>query len=430
MLPDLIISRYESGGENHIANLLVECFETFSSFGMNGDKWLEYQEIDPGLDLFAAFIAKINDKTIGHVQMVFRNLKIGDSIFLRLACIGNVCVLPEYRQKDVARELLDHVHNQVSNMGLSLAALLVQPGSSAFSLYRKQGYKDVYLFEDVTCELDEIRRMIKPLNESRRIAIRDYLSGDEKFMQEIYNSASNSLVGIQKRDLDYWKRRYVSVLTYDGFFYEPFNPEKVLIAEENGAVCGYCFLSILNDKGYIREIFSLPEKEYAIDYLTVKALEKFASKDVCDVVFLSMLASLHPTFRNITESNTVRISPHDQLMIKIISFSALIKSLEPEIFKRLKDLRPLNIGLRIDCNSFALIVKPDRIALNSNLEGCNPIFSMNEGSFLKLLLGAASADSVIDDASTSIIPSNEYNKTIFRTLFPKKSFYLSPGDVW
>jgi GNAT superfamily N-acetyltransferase len=425
-----MISRYESGDENRIAGLLVECFETFSSFGMNGEKWLEYQDIDPGSGLFAAFVAKFNNKTIGHIQMVFRNLKLGDSIFLRLACVGNVCVLPEYRQKDVARKLLDHVHNQVSSMGLSLAALLAQPGSRAWSLYRKQGYRDVYLLEDVTCELDAIRRMIKPISEYRRVAIRDYLSGDEKTMLDIYNSASNSLVGIQKRDLDYWKRRYVSVLTYDGFFYEPFDPEKVLIAEENGVACGYCFLSILNSKGYIREIFSLPGKEYVIDYLTAKALEKFASKDVREVIFLSMLASLHQTFRNIIKSKIVRISPHDQLMVKIISLSALIESLEPEILERLKDHRPLNIGLRIEANSLALKVEPDGIALDSSIEGCNPIFSMSEGLFLKLLFGAASADAIIDDASIDIIPSNEYSKTIFRSLFPRKSFYLSQGDVW
>ena len=430
MLPGLKISRYESGDESRIASLLVDCFETFSSFGMNGEKWLEYQHTDPGLDLSAAFVARINSKAIGHVQMVFRDLKIGDTNFVRLACIGNVCVLPEYQRNDVARELLDHVHNQVLNMGLPLAALLVQPGSRAWSLYSKQGYRDVYLLEDVTCDLEEIRRMIKPLNESKIIVIRDYLSGDEKSMLEIYNFASSSLVGIQKRDLDYWKRRYISVLTYDGFFYEPFDPEKILIAEENGIICGYCFINILKGKGYIREIFSMPGKEYAIDYLVAKALEKFSSKDVRGVVFLSMLASLHPTFRNILKSSTVRISPHDQFMIKIISLSALIKSLVPEILERLKDMHPLNIGLNIDGNSLALKVESDRIALDSGLEGCNSIFSMNEGSFLKLLFGAASADAVIDDASTTIIPNNEYSKTIFRSLFPRKSFYLSQGDVW
>jgi ribosomal protein S18 acetylase RimI-like enzyme len=425
-----MISRYESGGENHIANLLTECFETFSSFGMNGEKWLEYQIIDPGLNLFAAFVAKFNDKTIGHVQIVFRNLKLGDSIFLRLACIGNVCVLPEYRQKDVARELLDHVHNQVSNMGLCLAALLVQPGSRAWSLYKKQGYRDVYLLEDVTGELGIIMRMVRMHIESNRGTVRDYIIGDEKKMLEIYNSACTSLVGIQKRDLDYWKRRYVSVLTYDGFFYEPFDPEKVLVAEENATICGYCFISIHNGKGYIREIFSLPGKEYVIDYLMERALEKFASRNVREVVFLSMIASLHPSFRKIEKSNTVRITPHDQLMIKIISLSALIKSLELEILARLKDLIPLKIGLRIDGNLLVLKVEPERIALNSNFEGCNSIFSMNEESFLKLLFGAASADAIIDDASTVIIPCNEYSKTIFRSLFPRKSFYLSPGDFW
>mgnify|MGYP000967843854 CR=1 FL=1 len=415
--------------EEDIANLLSLCFESFLLFCIDGEKWLRYQDIDPGFNLKNAFIIKYNYKIIGHLQIVLRHLGLGISTIC-VAGIANVCVLPEYRQHGATIELFERVHTEITDLGLPLAALLVQPGSRAWSLYRKQGYRDVYLLEDVTCELEDIRQLIKPFSESKGIIVRDYLSGDEKSMLKVYHLASNSLVGIQKRDLDYWKRRYVSVLTYDGFFYEPFDPEKILIAEENDIVCGYCLLSILKGKGYIREIFSMPGKEYSIDYLIAKALEKFASKDVREVVFLSMLASLHPMFRKIIKCNTVRISAHDQLMIKIISLTALIKSLELEIMERLKDLIPLKIGLKIDGCSFALKVGPERIALDSSIEGCDPIFSMDEGLFLRLLFGAASADAVIKDASIAIIPRNEYNKTIFRSLFPEKSFYLSPGDVW
>jgi predicted GNAT family N-acyltransferase len=397
---------------------------------MNKEKWLKYQEIDPGFNIFDAFVGEFENKIIGYVQVVYRNLKLGESKFVKCASIGNVCTLPEYRHRGVAMELLNQVHHQIMDSDFPLAALLVQPGSAAWSLYSKQGYKDVYLLEDVSCNPKEMGQMIKPQSDSRNIKIRSYLSGDESYLLDIYISSTCSLVGAQKRDLDYWKRRYVSVLTYDGFFYEHFDPEKVLIAVENGEVCGYCFLSILKGKGYIREIFSLPGKEYVIDYLIAKALEKFASKGVGEVVFLSMLASLYPTFRIIVESNVAHISPHDQLMSKIISLSALIRSLESEILERLKDLCPLNIGLIIDSSSLAIEIKQDGIALDSRLEGCNPIFSMSEESFLKLLFGAASADAVIDDVSTVIVPNDEYSKTIFRSLFPRKSFYLSPGDVW
>lgn len=413
-----------------IANLLTACFQTFSAFGMDGEKWLRYLDIDPGLKLLNAIIARCGSEAIGHIQLVCRDLKIGDDNFIRVACIGNVCVHPEYRKRNVARDLLNHVYHQISGMNLPLAALLVQPGSHAWSLYSKQGYKDVYLLEDVTCELQEIKKMVPSLDESRGIAVRDYMSGDEEALLQIYNFASNSLVGIQKRDLDYWRRRYISVLTYDGFFYEPFDPEKVLVAEDNGLICGYCFLSIQNGKGYIREIFSRAEDEEIIDHLAANAMEKFASRGVRDVVFLNMLASLHPTFGRIAKSEKARISPHDQLMMKIISLPGLINSLKQEILERLKEYIPFNIELKINGCSLVLKLGSDQIILESSADNCDFVISIEEEAFLKLIFGAVSADSVIDDATASIIPLDERHKTIFRKLFPKKSFYLSPGDVW
>jgi hypothetical protein len=328
-------------------------------------------------------------------------------------------------------ELLDHVRNQIADSCFLLSALLTKPKSVAWSLYNKLGYKDVYLLEDIALNLEEIVKVTKPLDlEDCRLVVRNYVYGDEKYMLNIYNAIGDSVVGYQKRDLDYWIRRYVSVMTYDGFFYEPFDPDKILIAEENGVVYGYCFLRIAEDRGYIREIFSKPGEEYAITSLLATALEKFASKGVQEVVFFSMLGSLYPIFKNIINSNKSKIVPHDLFMVKIIDHSGLIKSLEPEILERLKDYNGLTIGLRIGNRSLAFGVEPDRIDLEADFENSDATFSMEEEPFLKLLFGAAFSDEIIEKGRVSIDPDNEYSRTIFRLLFPKKSFYLSPGDMW
>lgn len=430
MLSGLRISRYKSGDENHIASLLIECFGTFASFGMNREIWMKYQEIDPGFNISNAFVAKFKDEIIGHIQVINRNLKLGGSTYVKFASISNVCVLPDYRREGVAIELLNQIHSQIMDPDLHLTSLLVQPNSGAWSLYSKLGYMDVYLLEDITCGLEEIRQMIKPHDSPNKITIRNYLSGDESYMLNIYNSSSSPLVGIQKRDLDYWRRRYVSVLTYDGFFYEPFDPDKVLIAEEDGAVCGYCFLSITKDKGYIREIFATPGKEYAVASLVAAALDKFASRSIREVVFLSMLAPLYQIFKDIIDNSKCKISPHDLFMVKILDLLGLIRSLEQEICERLKYHHPITIGLRIGDKPLALKVEANRIVFGTNLGNCDTIFSMKEETFLKLLFGAVSVDEIICEDKIDIMPNNDYSKTIFRSLFPRKSFYLSQGDVW
>lgn len=430
MALDLEVMRYEKGDEEAIATLLTDSFNTFASFGMDGEKWLNYQQIDPGFDLNGAFVAKFEEKITGHVQLVYRNLKIGESTFISVAGIGNVCVLPEYRHSGIATTILNQVHTYIKEMDLSLAALLVQYESNAWLLYKKLGYHDVYHIEDVICELEELKQMTKMSEGSDNITIRKYVKGDEKKLLEVYNSSMVALAGIQRRDIAYWKKRYIAVLTYDGFFYESFNPDNILIAEEDNTICGYCVLNTFGEKGYIREFFVSPGREDVVNPLITAAIERLCSIGAKEMVFLNSLGTLYETFRNIAECGNVKISPHDQFMVKIMDFSTLMRAMEHTILEKVKDVQPISLLFKVGEKQISVVIEVDKIIFKERFKKYNMCFMLDEESFLKLLFGAISTDELMESGKIVISPNNEQNRKILRLIFPKKTFHICIGDVW
>ena len=430
MLLDLKVMQYEKGDEEGIASLLTEGFNTFASFGMDGEKWLNYQQIDPGFDLNGAFVAKFEEKITGHVQLMYRDLKIGKSTFIRVGGIGNVCVLPEYRHSGIATTILNQVHTHIKRMGLPLAALLVQYESNAWSLYKKLGYHDVYLIEDVICELEELKQMVKVSESSDNITIRKYVKGDEKKLLEIYNSSTVSLAGIQRRDIAYWKKRYISVSTYDGFFYESFNPDNILIAEGDNTICGYCVLNTFGEKGYIREFFVSLGREDVVNTLITAAIERLCSIGAKEVVFLNLLGLIYETFRNIAKCGNVKISPHDQFMVKIMDLYTLMRAMGHVILEKLKDVQPISLLFKVGEKQISVVVELDKIIFKERVKKYDMCFMLDEESFLKLLFGAISADELMESEKIVISPNNEESRKILRLIFPKKTFHICIGDVW
>ena len=133
----LRIRHYKDGDEKEIADVLTKSFDTFRIFGMDGDKWLKYQEIDTGFYLHNAIVIESDDGIVGHAQIICRDLKIGESTFVRVGGVGNICVLPEYRKKGMATMIMNYVQQCVQNLELPISALLVQEKSGMQFYFEK-----------------------------------------------------------------------------------------------------------------------------------------------------------------------------------------------------------------------------------------------------------------------------------------------------
>ena len=427
----LRIRHYKDGDETEIANVLTKSFDTFRIFGMDGGKWLKYQEIDSGFHLHNAIVIESDNTIVGHAQIIYRDLKIGESTFVRVGGVGNICVLPEYRKKGIATIIMNYVHQYAKNLELPISALLVQEKSGAQSLYKKLGYNNILTLNDVCCDTEELKQKTGKSLRSNT-TIKPYHSGDEIGMLEVYHRSGRCLSGIQKRDIEYWRRRYTSVFTYNGFFYESFDPNNVLIARENNTICGYCFVNCIGKTGYIPEFFVLPEREYIIPNLMNLSVNRLSFLGADNVCFLDMLPLKYELFKNIIERIEFRISPHDQFMAKIINLYALMKGLEPEISERLRKKIQSRKVLRLSVNGQEIT-----IMINNGMQLCKERFekydityTFDEECFLKLLFGIISVDKAINGKNVVVSPDSDTSIKILKLIFPKKNFYMCIGDVW
>lgn len=427
----LRIRHYRDGDEKEIANVLTKSFDTFRIFGMDGDKWLKYQEIDPGFQLHNAIVIESDDNIVGHAQIIYRDLKIGKSTFVRVGGVGNVCVLPEYRKKGMATMIMNYVHQCVKNLELPISALLVQEKSGMQSLYKKLGYNNILALNDVCCDTEELKQKTDKSLRPNTI-IEPYHSGDEIGMLEVYHRSGKYLSGIQKRDIEYWRKRYTSVFTYNGFFYESFNPNNVLIARENNTICGYCFVNCIGKTGYIPEFFVLPGCEYIIPNLVNLSVDRLSFFGADNVCFLDLIPSRYEIFKNIIERIEGRISPHDQFMAKIINLYALMKGLEQEISEQLRKKIQSRKVLRLSVNGQDIT-----IMINNGMQLCKERFekydityTFDEECFLKLLFGVISVDKAISGKNIIVSPDSNTSIKILELIFPKKNFYMCIGDVW
>ena len=427
----LRIRHYKDGDEKEIANVLTKSFDTFRIFGMDEDKWLKYQEIDSGFHLHNAIVIESDDNIVGHAQIICRDLKIGESTFIRVGGVGNICVLPEYRKKGIAAMIMNYVHQYTKNLELPISALLVQEKSGARSLYKKLGYNNILAINDVCCDTEELKQKT---GKSLRLntTIKPYRSGDEIGMLEVYHRSGRCLSGIQKRDIEYWRRRYTSVFTYNGFFYESFDPNNVLIARENDAICGYSFVNCTGKTGYIREFFVLPGREGIIPNLVNSSANRLSSIGANNVCFLDLILLKYEIFKNIIESIEVRISPHDQFMARIIDLYTLMKGLEQEISERLRKKIQSGKILRLSVNGqeITIIINNGMQLYKERFEKYDITYTFDEECFLKLLFGVISVDEAINGKNVIVSPDSNTSIKILELIFPKKTFYMCTGDVW
>ncbi|KAF5416606.1 MAG: hypothetical protein C5S48_02515 [Candidatus Methanogaster sp.] len=429
MLPR--IRHYKDGDEKEIANMLTKSFDTFRIFDMDGDKWLKYQEIDSGFYLHNAIIIESDDTIVGHAQIICRDLKIGESTFVRVGGVGNICVLSEYRKKGIATMIMNYVHQCAKNLELPISALLVQEKSGAQSLYKKLGYNNILTLNDICCDTEELKQKTDKSLRSN-ITIKPYRSGDEVGMLEVYHQSGRCLSGIQKRDIEYWRRRYTSVFTYNGFFYESFDPNNVLIARKNNTICGYSFVNCVGKTGYIREFFVLPEQEDSIPNLVNSSVNRLSSLGVNNVCFLDVIALKYEIFKNIIGHIEVRISPHDQFMARIIDLYTLMKGLEPEISERLRKKIQSGKVLQLSVNEqeITIIINNGMQLCKERFEKYDITYTFDEECFLKLLFGVISVDKAMNEKNVSVSPNSNTSIKILELMFPKKNFCMCIGDVW
>ncbi|MEM1557512.1 MAG: GNAT family N-acetyltransferase [Thermoproteota archaeon] len=437
--PGLVYRKYRPGDEEGIVSLLNSSFETFCEYGISKESWLEYGKIDNGFQPENALVAEYEGKIVGHVQMIHRRVKIGNSKYVDIGGVANVSTIPEMRRRGIGTTLVMNAIEHCMKEGLPLSGLFTSYGSVAHRMYKRVGYEDTLLYNVLIGTVEEMKRVKDSCGKARGIIIRHYEEGDEEKLLKIYSEWSSPYTGIVERSLEYWRRRLVERSALHTFFYGSFDPEEVFVATENGEVTGYAYVTICKRKkvplrppevALVRELVFKPGCLKSLINLVDAIMDFFISEDVklCEVA-----APLDETY--LTIFKYFKQMPQVVFMTHIPLIYKLFEELKNELENRLSTIPIIEEGTVIEFETpygnIKFSIYGGEINLYPEEEPTVKIF-FDSNSFTKIIFGIKTISDLITEDMVRIHTTQYIGRIIsmLQVLFPKKVWFMSPIDHW
>ncbi|MBO3839962.1 MAG: GNAT family N-acetyltransferase [Thermoproteota archaeon] len=437
--PGIVFRKYRPGDEEGIASLLHSSFESFREYGINKEVWLEYGKIDSGFRPENALVAEYEGKVVGHVQVIYRRVKIGDNCYVDMGGIANVSTMPEMRRRGIGTTLLLNAIDQCVKKGIPLSGLFTSYGSTAHRMYKRVGYEDTFLCEALVGTVDEMKRVKDNCGEAKSVVIRHYEDGDEDKMLRTYLEWGKSYTGLVERSIEYWRRKLVERSAIHTFFYGDFDPEEVFIAVENGEVTGYAYTTLCKKKkvpfrppeeGIIRELVFKPGCLKSLISLVDAIMDFFISEDVKLCEIASPLEDVY-----LTVFKPLRKMPQGMFMTHIPLIHKLFEELKSELENRLS-LTPLLGGkivmeFETPYGSIRLGVHGGEVNIPVDEEPTVRIF-FDSNSFTRMVFGVETISDLITGNMVRIHTTQYIGRvvSIVQALFPRRIWFMSPIDHW
>lgn len=93
------------------------------------------------------FVAEIDGRIVGQFVLEYRDLHLGEGIYIRTAAIIGVCTDPDYRKRGVATTLLSAGLEFAKNDGAACSGLFTAINGPAQRVYSKLGFLDIETFQ-------------------------------------------------------------------------------------------------------------------------------------------------------------------------------------------------------------------------------------------------------------------------------------------
>jgi ribosomal protein S18 acetylase RimI-like enzyme len=104
------------------------------------------------------FVAELDGKIVGQLVLEYKDLHLGEGVYVKTAAITGVCTDPDYRKKGVATTLLRVGLEFAKDNGVACSGLFTAISGPAQRLYSKLGFLDIETFQ-VQSQLVDFRFM-------------------------------------------------------------------------------------------------------------------------------------------------------------------------------------------------------------------------------------------------------------------------------
>lgn len=174
-----VVRNYQKGDEVHLAKLFSECFGPTTPRLLM--QWYRRQKVLPEHIL----IGEADGKPVSSVEVVFKQLHIGEGFYSKTGGISGVCTDSDYRKKGIVSNLMKLSLEYAKNSGASNASLFTGLDMSAHRIYQRLGFVDVLTGRTYIKYLDYpsvFAKWVRQLNRSLKDSkiVRRRLEGWEK----------------------------------------------------------------------------------------------------------------------------------------------------------------------------------------------------------------------------------------------------------
>jgi len=131
------VRNYKDGDEIHLAKIYSECFEPVTPRRLK--QWHRRMKVLPQ----NLFIGEAKGKPVSAVEMVFKDLHMGEGVYIRTAGVSGVCTDSDYRRKGIVTNVMKLSLNNAENTGASNSSLYTGLEIPAHRIYSRLGFVDV-----------------------------------------------------------------------------------------------------------------------------------------------------------------------------------------------------------------------------------------------------------------------------------------------
>jgi len=425
----LIFREYKSGDEEGIIELLASVFSEYRNIQFTVDDWLILEKKDEGFTRKNAFVAEYNGRIVGHVQIIYRQLRIGRA-YITTGGIANVATHQKFRERGIATRLLTLAIKRLREENIPLSSLFTGYRGAAHRVYRKIGFTDTQLLTRFYGKKMEAEKTIKKLEDYREIEIIEAEKKDAEKLLKIYMKYTMKISASHKRSQKYMKEKILEGY-YETFIYEPaFKVYRVLKDEET---IGYFTLGITDE--YVRvkprslHTANLIEV-VATNRNTIRTVLREAIKQALEKKAKELSLPIQST-RNIIKSlkSFKKLIEGGIYMNKIINLKTLLEQLKPELEGNLKNKPDIKekIGIITEDQQITLKIKDCQVEVENNQ--AESIIKTTNEELIKLIYGINTPKEFILNSEIKTLKPKQL-KTALRAMFKTKTLHIFSADTW
>ena len=148
--------------EAKIAQILSECFGPVTQRQLG--QWMWKPEVK-------TFVCEVEGIIVSHINVVFKELHLGENVYVKTGGIGGVCTCSEQRRRGIMTSMMQQTLDYIKKAGISNSALYTGLLLPAHRIYQRYSFGDVQTWPFYVKILDfpyvfrawlrELNRMVK-----------------------------------------------------------------------------------------------------------------------------------------------------------------------------------------------------------------------------------------------------------------------------